>query len=225
MLSDHYYEQALVAERQGDYSAALGLFRICQDLPELDEGDIWFHFGWCTEQRDGCKSEEAREFYVIAAEKARLPLCRINSYFRAGWIQMHLKETRGAREMYQAAVREGERFDCREEPYVQSMYWLGVVLESDGNYLDAIEQYRSVQSISLGLKPEAMYRELRSLITIGRYHDAFQMCRLFPVKPPSRFPRDRFEELRRLVISEERALAACLDTSWSPVPLEYPDAY
>jgi len=216
VLGFYYYQQAMAAERTLDYSAAIGLFRMCETLSGPDRGDVLFHLGWCIEQRDGVGSEEALGHYIRAAQCAHAPACRINSYFRAGWLLMHNKDREQAVEMYRLALAEGSRFDCRDVPYCHSLYWLGVCLEVGGNILEAIDCYRSVASLSVVLRPEADYRELMSLSAIGRYRDALRRCEEFPGDPPEGFDTQRFEGLRRLVRVQQTQLDACLSIFFNP---------
>ena len=123
---------------------------------------------------------------------------------------MHQKRTSEALCMFERAVSAGEESETTSEPYRHALYWLGVVLEQDGRFLNAIERYRAVQSFSAQLAPEAMYRELRSLSSIGRFEDALRVVLRFPDSPPPGLEPKRFDQLRTMMNEEQDQLSACL---------------
>ena len=219
VVSSHYYQQALSAERNREYTTAIGLFKCCLSFRGVDEGDLSFHVGWCIEQRDGVTASEALEWYEVATNKALEAGCRVNAWFRAGWIHMHRKETRKAVSMYRQAVAEGDLSSCINEPYCHAVYWLGACFEAEGFFADAGKQYRRAAALCPSLLPEAILREMRSLIAIGCYEKALEVSREFPLVPPAGVDRVRFEELKSSVESEQAALKKCMEQSFHPTSL------
>ena len=213
------FDRALHAERDARYNEALLLFRTCLAEAEYDEGEILFHCGWCTEQQDSSNSSDALRYYELAAAEARMPECKLNSFFRAGWLLMHQKEYAKAATVFRHGIDYGELSYYKNETYNQSAFWYAVCLESQGWYIDAIKWYRLVRMLSPQLDPESRFRELACLNHVGSYHEAFSLCQTFDAPPPGGFPADRYRELQKSVVMETEMLHQCF-----PDPSSFPKA-
>jgi len=210
------YEDGLNAERNGDFKKALRLFQESLSKESPDEGDVYFHFGWCLEQDKDGDSGQALHFYQKASSLARSSICRINSCFRAGWILMHAKEYQRAAAMYKSAIDLGEQTGNKAEIYPHAAYWYAVCLESQGRYLDALDWYRHVRTLSDQLDPECRLREIICLNQVGSYETALQVSLTFENPRPAGFDLRRYEELRAVAMREREMLQACLSVDFRP---------
>ncbi len=196
------YELALKMERKGYYPVAFPLFKECLNANSCEIGDVLFHCGWCVEHTKESDKQIAINFYLESVKLSTDPVCVMNSYFRAGWIQMNLKKFSSAIELYKNAVEVGHSHGEFNSIYNNSLYWCAVSLEANKRFLDAINLYRAVSGISEELNPESRYREIVSLISIGRYSEADILCQTFSQPAPSGFPEYRYSELKKLVERE-----------------------
>ena len=192
------YEHALKLENEGRFLAAFPLFKECLNDRNYDYGDILFHCGWCTESTDIEDRQLALSYYKKAAKEAAQPVCKMNSYFRAGWIQMHLKNYSNAIELYKNAIETGHSEGEFNSIYSNALYWCAVSLEANKRFLDAINLYRAVEGISEELNPESRYREIVLLVSIGRYSEAHNLCLSFNQPAPDGFSEERYSELKNL---------------------------
>jgi tetratricopeptide (TPR) repeat protein len=204
------FEQALLAEREGKYHEALQLFQICLEELEHDKGEIQFHCGWCAEQESNGDTDQALRYYELAAVDTSNPECRLNSFFRAGWLLMHRKEHAKAATMFRYAIDFAELSHHKNEAYNQSAFWYAFCLESQARYIEAIRWYRHVRLLSSQLDPECRIRELACLNQIGSYDEALSLCATFDAPPPGGFNIGRYDELRISVSGEQKMLRLCL---------------
>lgn len=203
------FDRALFAERDARYSEAIQLFRTCLAEGEHDGGEVLFHCGWCTEQGSG-NTRDALRYYEMASEEARVPECKLNSFFRSGWLLMHQKEYAQAATAFRRGIDFAELARHKSETYNQSAFWYAVCLESQGWYIDAIKWYRLVRTLSPQLDPESRFRELVCLNHVGSYPEAFSLCQSFDAPPPGGFPAERYSELRASIAREAELLQRCL---------------
>lgn len=213
------YEQALNAERHGKYAEAYELFHQCLSMSEFDRGDVSFHLGWCLEQSTTADVNVVLEFYRRAAQTAAAPECRINGWFRAGWVLIHQKEYAEAAVMFKEAIECGERANVRNEPYCHAGYWYAVCLESERKYLDAVQWYRYVQNLAPLLEPEAKLREVYCLNNVGRYEEALGVCLSIEGCAPEGFSPGRYAEILAIARREQEALQSCLSVDYTPLSL------
>jgi tetratricopeptide (TPR) repeat protein len=158
------------------------------------------------------QSEQALAFYAKAAELSRIPSCKVNSYFRSGWIAMHERKHENAADFFRKAIDCGDLLFVQDDAYRHATYWYAVCLEAEGLYLDALVWYRRAQSLSPLLEPESRYRQILWLVRIGLYDEALNVCRTFDAPPPEEFDRSRYEELRSHARHERNMLAACVNS-------------
>lgn len=208
MGNDTLYHQALALEHEGRYAEALQLFERCINDPAFDAGDIHFHCGWCLENER--QVGEAVQHYAVAAELTRLPSCRINCYFRSGWILLHQKNHEIAAEMFRRAIDCGDVADVRDETYCHALYWYAVCLEAQARYIEALTWYRCAETTSPLLAPESRLRQIMCLVHIGRYEEALDLCRTFDVPPPLGFDQERYRALQADARRERAMLESCL---------------
>ncbi len=213
MGNDMLYRQALKAEAAGRYAEAISLFVDCLADPALDEGDLNFHRGWCLENLG--HTEKAIALYGRASDLARHPGCRLNSYFRAGWLVMHEKNFMKAAHLFRCAIDYGDVADAKDDTYAQATYWYAVCLESQGRILDALTWYRYAQDRLALLNPESRYRQIMCLIQVGLYPEALELCHTFDGSAPDLCTRERYETLRAEVQRERVMLEACSSTMTS----------
>ena len=199
------FDSAVMAEREGRYNEALQLFQRCLAEEDCEQGEILFHCGWCTEQEGSDVSGQALRYYELASAESHMPECKLNSFFRAGWLLMHQKEYAKAATVFRYGIDYGELSYHKNEIYNQSAFWYAVCLESLGWYIEAIKWYRLVRVLSPQLDPESRVRELTCLNQIGSYDEALTLCESFDAPPPGGFNVSRYQELRT-VISRERNL-------------------
>lgn len=204
------YQQALQYEQETDYTRAFNLFNECLERQHYDRGDLLFHCGWCLEQEKNRDMRQALSFYCEAAEVSENITCKMNSFFRAGWLLMHEKEYHNAEKYYLRAVRLGDDTAVQDNIYQNSLYWLAVCLEAQGQYLLALKWHRTVQDISAALNPESRFRKIHCLNQIGSYAEALDVCKSFEKPPPAGFGKIRYQELRTLAKRERQILEACL---------------
>lgn len=204
------YQQALQYEREKDFTRAFNLFNECLEKQEYDRGDLLFHCGWCLEQEKNRDIRQALSFYCEAAEVSENITCKMNSLFRAGWLLMHEKEYHNAEKYYLRAVRLGDDNAVRDDIYRNSLYWLAVSQEAQGQYLQALRWHRVVQSIASALNPESRFREIHCLNQIGSYAEALDVCKTFEKPPSAGFDKIRYQELRTLARRERQILETCL---------------
>jgi tetratricopeptide (TPR) repeat protein len=137
----------------------------------------------------------------------------MNSYFRAGWVLRHLSENSEALKAFGKAIEVGHSEGLFNSIYQEALYWSAVTLECENKYLDAIELYRVVTALSDQLKPESKYRELLCLISVGKYHDAVEICSSFEQPRPDGFSSERYAEIKNLVNREKSILELCYQKS------------
>lgn len=210
------FERALLAERDGRYHEALQLFRTCLNEVECDEGEILFHCGWCSEQEGNGDNQQALSYYERAATEAYKPECKLNSFFRAGWVLMHREAYMKAATMFRRGIDYAELSCQRNETYNQSLFWYAVCLESEGWYIEAIRWYRLARLLSPHLDPEARIRELACLNRTGSYDEALSLCETFDAHPPGEFSVGRYNELRTVASREQKMLQRSLSNRFSP---------
>lgn len=211
MGNDTLYLQALTLECECRFAEALQLFQRCLDDPTFDEGDIHFHCGWCLESEG--RTQDALQQYARAAELTRLPSCKINCFFRAGWILMHRKEYAQAADAFRQAIDYGDVVALRDDAYRHALYWYAVCLEAQGRYIEALTWYRHAQAAAPVLDPESRLRQIMCLVHIGRYDEALEVCRSFDAPAPGGFDAERYRALQREAHRERAMLEACLNPS------------
>ncbi len=222
MGNDTMFHQALTLEDEGRFADALELFQRCLDDPTFDEGDITFHCAWCLENE--MRKHEALRLYARAADVTRTPSCRINCFFRSGWILMHEKDTEQAAEMFRRAIDYGDLVGLKNETYRHALYWYAVCLETQARFLEALTWYRLAQAASSQLDPESRLRQVMCLVHVGMYDEALDVCRTFETPCPAGFDPERYEALRADVQKERTILEACLDPLRTHAPvLAYAD--
>lgn len=205
------FNTALAFERDGRFTDALPLLQECFADPTFDEGDLCFHCGWCLEN-DG-KSSEALVWYAKAAERTNIPACKLNSYFRAGWVLMQQKEFAKAADFFLYAVDYSALVAVHDDTYLHAGYWYAHCLESLGRYLDALKWYAYVRAQSAQLEPESRFRQMQCLIRIGSYEEALHVSWTFEEPAPDGFPPDRYCELA----AEAQRERALLESSLLPI--------
>lgn len=210
--NDTQLRRAMVLEHEGRFAEARQLFEECVDDPTFDAGDLFFHCGWCAENEQ--KPAEALVFYERAAELTHIPGCKLNSFFRAGWVLMHEDEASAAADRFRFAIDYGELVDLKNETYRHSVYWFAHCLALQARYLEALKWYRSVQGLAPQLDPESRLRQLFCLVQTGQYEEALNLCRTFDAPAPEGFDDLRYEGLRAEVCKERRTL----ETSLTPPP-------
>jgi tetratricopeptide (TPR) repeat protein len=210
------YSEAITAERLGKFALALQMFLETIEQGTDDEGELYFHCGWCLEQDDRGNKLKALFYYQKAAIYAHSPACKINGFFRAGWLLMQSKEFAKAATMFRSAVDYGELVDVRTEAYHHAAFWYASCLESLALYLDAIRWYRFVEALDPRLDPESRYREIICLNQVGSFEEAYRVCLSFESPSSADFDRQRYDDLCALVKKEKEILYACLSESSSP---------
>ncbi len=204
------YERAIQLESRGAFAEAESIFEQLLLSTAHDRGDIFFHCGWCLEQGTPPDWERALFCYREAAEITQLPLCRINSLFRAGWVAMHLKDYPAAAHWFKKAIDAHERTPISETIFHDALYWYAVCLEAQGHYLEAISWHHRVQQSAPMLTPESRFREIQCLNRVGAYRQALAVCRTFSPQPPKGFDPERYNELYSLVQRETGAIRSIL---------------
>lgn len=200
------YELALKFEDCGYFLPAYSLFKECLNERKHDLGDLLFHCAWCIENINSSDKKRSVSYYLLAAKLANDVVCRMNSYFRAGWILRHLEENFEALNAFSRAIETGHSEGIFNSIYNNSLYWFAVTLESQHKFLDAIKIYRAVSSLSDELNPESRYRELHCLIAIGKYPEAIELCKTFELPPPSGFSEERYSEIKDMINREKSLL-------------------
>jgi tetratricopeptide (TPR) repeat protein len=203
------YDLAVKFKQTGYFKVAYPMFRECLEDREQDYGNVLFQCGWCVEHLDDIDNSLAVSYYLRAGKESADPLCRMNGFFRAGWLLMHFKRNEQAIEAFKNAIQIGRSEGNYKSIYQEALYWCAVCLESESRFLDAIYLYRAVQDISTTLNPESRYREIKCLLSIGLLNEAFQSLDSFNDLPPKGFSRDRFNELKNLVEVEKSLLSEC----------------
>jgi tetratricopeptide (TPR) repeat protein len=203
------YDLAVKLEKAGNFVAAYNIFQACLTDSNLDYGDILFKCGWCLENISNTEFESTVSYYLKAGATSKSTDSRMNSFFRAGWILMHVSKNEEAIKAFKYAIQIGHSEGNYGTIYLDSLYWCAVCLESEGRFLDSIYLYRAVKEISSLLNPESRYREIICLIAVGLYADAIQLCNSFVSPPPAGFPADRYSELKILVEKEKNLLTEC----------------
>jgi len=203
------YELAVKFKQAGYFKVAYPMFRECLEDNDLDYGNILFECGWCVEHLDDVDNSLAVSYYLRAGRESADPLCRMNSFFRAGWLLMHFNRNEQAIEAFKNAIQTGHSEGNYESIYQEALYWCAVCLESESRFLDAIYLYRAVQDISILLNPESRYREIKCLLAVGLFNEALQLCESFNVLPPTSFSIERYNELKNLAEEEKALLSEC----------------
>ncbi len=197
------FDKALGLEQSGRFAEALQLFQACFADPTFDEGDLCFHCGWCLENEKN--AGRAVAFYEKAAALTRIPSCKLNGYFRAGWVLMHEKSFAQAADMFRFAIDYGELVALKNETFVHAVYWHALCLESQGCYLDALKWYRLAQALAPQIGPESRMRQILCLNRVGLFEEALNVCRTFDAPAPEEFDYARYEALR-MDVEKERAM-------------------
>lgn len=205
------YQLALKMEKEGYFLVAYPLFKECLHRREGETGDVLFHCGWCAENTKIADKQLALSFYMEAINSSCSTVCTMNSYFRAGWIQMNSKKFSEAIDLFKKAIELGHSQGEFNSIYTDALYWCAVSLEASKRYLDAINLYRAVRGISKQLNPESRYREIVSLVSIGRYSEAYNLCLTFNQPAPDEFSTGRYAELKELVKKELDILECCFN--------------
>jgi tetratricopeptide (TPR) repeat protein len=200
------YELALKMEKRGYFLVAYPLFKECLNNRKYDYCDILFHCGWCAENTEIVEKQLALSYYKKASEEATHPVCRMNSSFRAGWLLMHLNKNAEAIEWFRNVVQIGHSEGEFNSIYSNALYWCAITLETSKRFLDAINLYRVVRGMSKELIPESRYREIASLNAVGRYSEAYNICKSFDQPVPGGFSEERYCELKNLVEKEKNYL-------------------
>lgn len=204
------FENALKLERAGKFDEALQKFQNCLALQEVDHGDVFFHFGWCLEQQGEAKYQQALSCYQKAAELTALLVCEMNSNFRCGWLQRHLRDQADAADHFERVIFLGDSLGEINTIYHQALFWLAVTRETQGRIIQALHYYRRVQQLTSELAPESLVREIYCLNQLGLYQEAHQRCLSFETQPPANFDENRYRELRSVVQREQLILEKCL---------------
>jgi tetratricopeptide (TPR) repeat protein len=210
MNNQSVFNTALLAEQKGEYQQALQMFQTCLAEDEYDPGEVLFHCGWCSEHVSNGDNTRALRYYELAAVDTINSECRLNSFFRAGWLLMHQKEHAKAATMFRYAIDYAELSHHKNETYNQSAFWYAVCLESQEWYIEAIRWYRLVRLVSPHLDPESRLRELSCLNRIGSFHEALGLCCTFDSPPPIGFDERRYRELQAVVYGEKAMLERCV---------------
>ncbi len=200
--------KALALEQDGHFAEALLLFQQCVADAVFDEGDLAFHCGWCAENLGD--TANALAFYNRAAELTRIPECKLNSYFRAGWLFLQACEMSKAADCFRYAIDYGDLVDLRNDAYLHGMYWYAHSLELSGRNLEALKWYRRVQVVSPQLDPESRLRQIFCLVSVGQYEEALNICCTFNAPAPQGFNPQRYEALQIEARNERRMLEAAL---------------
>jgi tetratricopeptide (TPR) repeat protein len=196
------YELAIKFKQAGYFKVAYPMFRECLEDRNLDYGNILFECGWCVEHLDDVDNSLAVSYYLRAGKESADPLCRMNGFFRAGWLLMHFNRNEQAIEAFKNAIQIGHSEGNYESIYQEALYWCAVCLEAEKRYLDAIYLYRAVKDISILLNPESRYREIKCLLAIGLFNEALKLSKSFNVLPPPGFSVKRYNELKSLAEEE-----------------------
>jgi len=203
------YELALNFENSGYFLPAYSLFKECLNERKNDLGDLLFHCAWCIENINTSDKRRSVSYYLLAAKLASDVVCRMNAYFRAGWILRHLEENSEALNAFSRAIEIGHSEGIFNSIYNDALYWFAVTLESDNKFLDAIKIYKAVSSLSDELNPESRFRELHCQIAIGKYPEAIELCKSFELPPPPGFSGERYSEIKDMANREKSKLEIC----------------
>ena len=207
------YKLAIKFKQAGYFKVAYPMFRECLEDKDLDYGNILFECGWCVEHLDDVDNSLAVSYYLRAGKESTDSLCRMNGFFRAGWLLMHFNRNVQAIEAFKNAIQTGHSEGNYESIYQEALYWCAVCLESEKRYLDAIYLYRAVKDISILLNPESRYREIKCLLAIGLFTEALQLFDSFNDLPPTGFSVERYNELMNLVEEEKILLNDCYSST------------
>ncbi len=199
------YELALKFENAGDFTAAYPLFKDCLNNGNINTGNIYFHCGWCIENSMDAEKKIAVDYYLKAGNSECENIIRMNGFFRAGWLLMHMNTYAEAASCFKQAIEIGQSKCDDGAIYNQAIYWCAFCLESEKRYLDALNLYRTVTDLSLDLNPESRFREIICLVSIGLFAEALYVCKSFELPPPGSFSIERYEVLKSLA-QKERAL-------------------
>jgi len=203
------YDLAVNFKQAGYFKVAYPMFRECLEDSEQDYGNILFQCGWCVEHLDEIDNSLAVSYYLRAGAESADAVCRMNGFFRAGWLLMHFNRNEQAIEAFKNAIQIGHSEGNYDSIYQEALYWSAVCLESENRFLDAIYLYRVVQDISAILNPESRYREIKCLLTVGLFDEALQICKSFDILTPPGFSSERYNELKNLVEKEKVLLSEC----------------
>jgi tetratricopeptide (TPR) repeat protein len=197
------YDLAVKFKQAGYFKVAYPMFRECLEDSEQDYGNVLFQCGWCVEHLDDIDNSLAVSYYLRAGKESADAVCRMNGFFRAGWLLMHFKRNEQAIEAFKNAIQLGHSEGNYESIYQESLYWCAVCLELENRFLDAINLHRVVQDISATLNPESRYREIKCLLAVGLFDEVLQLFRSFDILPPNGFSAERYNELKILVEKEK----------------------
>jgi len=210
------YQKALAEEKIENFAVALKLFRDCLSRDDLDTGDILFHCAWCQEHIESGENKEAIKLYCEASSIAHSNACRLNSMFRAGWLLMQAKKYDQAATIFRQAIDYGDVVDLKIEPYQHAVYWYAVCLETEGQFLEALQWYRLVEGLAPQLRPESHWRQVHCLESVGSYDDAVEVCNRLSKPAPDGFPVSRYNMLRDLAVRERALLSESLSDPFDP---------
>jgi tetratricopeptide (TPR) repeat protein len=200
------YQLACRFEESGMFKAAFSIFRECLEDSTIEQGDLMFKCGWCLENIEDSDRNISISYYFNAGRRATDSVCRMNGFFRAGWLLMHFNRNEEAIEAFAKSIQIGDANCVYNSIYREAMYWCAASLERENQILKAIQLYKTVSLQSHLLKPESQYREIRCNVAVGRYYEALQLCKRFDQKPPAEFSTDRYSELKELVKKEQTIL-------------------
>jgi len=213
MESHSPFERAIAAEHEERFANALELFLVCMEDPEYDKAELLFHCGWCTEQSKGGDMGRALCYYEQATFEAASPSCKLNSFFRAGWLLTQQNLHNKAATIFRRAIDFADVCHQKDETYSETVFWYAVCLESLGQYIDAIKWYRLAKTLSSRLDPESRLRELSCLNNIGSYDEAMKVYSTFDAPAPRGFGETRYFELQKNVERERAMLHDVLSTT------------
>lgn len=196
-------------ENSGDFKSAYQLYLECLIDKNLDYGDILFKCGWCLENISDSEIALIVSYYLKAGAVSKKVDCRINSFFRAGWVLMQSGKNAEAIKSFKYSIQIGHTEANFGLIYQDSMYWCAVCLEAESRYLDAICLYRTVGEMSQQLNPESRYREIICLTKVGKYYEAIELSNSFTSPVPQGFSQARYDELLKLVEKERIMLKRC----------------
>ncbi len=208
------FENAIKLESNGQYTEALRLFEFSLQNSDHDTGDILFHCGWCLENIPPVSIHTVIGFYKEAAHSSSIALCRMNSFFRIGWLLMQNKEYEEADGYFRKSIQLHEAEQVHEGIYHQALYWSAVCREFLGYYIQAIKLYQHIQKISPLLNPESRYRQIKCLLQVGSFTDVLSICESFNQPPPAGFDPLRYQQLQKLAELEYQSMQNCLSDQY-----------
>lgn len=135
-----------------------------------EDADSLYRLGWRREH-DEQDVAGAIEAYRAAAAVAP-PALAVDALFRAGFVAQNADRRAQAVAAYRDCITLAGRLDAPGAAVVHATYWLGVHLEADGRYLQAMDCFRRVAGERGLLGLEARYHGLLCLAAVGRLEEA-----------------------------------------------------